>query len=69
MVYPYLTKDGSLRRRLIEERVFVATYWPNVLQWCGEGDQEYRLAERLLPLPIDQRYGRAQMERIAALVQ
>jgi hypothetical protein len=68
MVYPYLTGDGSLRRRLIEERVFVATYWPNVLQWCGEGELEYRLAERLLPLPIDQRYGRAQMERIAGLV-
>jgi hypothetical protein len=69
MVYPYLNENPALRGRLIDAKVFVATYWPNVLQGCGETEWEYRLADRVLPLPIDQRYGGAEMERIAALVQ
>jgi hypothetical protein len=68
MVYPYLSDDAGLRARLIEQRVFVATYWPNVFQWCRETELEYRLANQLLPLPIDQRYGADHMDRIAALV-
>lgn len=68
MVYPYLTDDAGLRARLIEQRVFIATYWPNVFQWCEETELEHRLAKQLLPLPIDQRYGPDHMDRIAALV-
>lgn len=53
MVYPYMTGDGELRKRLIENKVFVATYWPNVdeLNEC-----ERMLKYSMLPLPIDQRY-------------
>ncbi len=64
MVYPYLTNDASLRQRLIDNKIFVATYWPNVLEWCHEDSTEYKLAKNLLPLPIDQRYGEDDMERI-----
>lgn len=55
MVYPYMTDDASLRRKLIEAKIFVATYWPGVAN-CG------RMPDRLVPLPIDQRYGIAEME-------
>ncbi len=64
MVYPYFTRDASLRQRLIDNRIFVATYWPNVLEWSPEDSTEYKLAKYLLPLPIDQRYGEEDMERI-----
>ncbi len=64
MVYPYLTDDTSLRQHLINNRIFVATYWPNVLEWCPVDSTEYKLAKYLLPLPIDQRYGEDDMQRI-----
>ncbi len=64
MVYPYLTEDASLRQHLIDNKIFVATYWPNVLEWCQEDSTEYMLTKYLLPLPIDQRYGKEDMERI-----
>ncbi len=64
MVYPYLSEDDSLRKRLINNKIFVATYWPNVLEWCPRDSVEYKLAKYLLPLPIDQRYGGEDMERI-----
>lgn len=61
MVYPYLTNDTGLKKRLISEKVFVATYWPNVFEWCGEGDLEYSLVQNTCYLPIDQRYNSADM--------
>lgn len=69
MVYPYYTDDPSLRKKLIDRRIFVAQYWPNVLDWCKPGDEEYALCQHLLPLPIDQRYGKEDMERIVKLIK
>lgn len=68
MVYPYLTNDTNIRKRLIENKVFVAKYWPNVLEWCNEDSLEYRLTESILPIPIDQRYNEQDMDRIIKLV-
>ena len=64
MVYPFLTSTKGLRERLIENKVFVARYWPNVLEWTTENDIEYFLAYQMQPLPIDQRYGKEEMKKI-----
>lgn len=56
MVYPYLTDDDMLRQRLIDNRIYVATYWPNVKDWCDENMLEYRLMGLLIPLPINVGY-------------
>ena len=69
MVYPYLTKDNSLRQRLIDNKVFVATYWPNVLEWTTEGMAERGLIEKLISIPCDQRYGANELYRIIELVK
>ncbi len=61
MVYPYLTDDTTLRQRLIVNRIYVATYWPNVEK---ENYFEYELRTNLLPLPIDQRCNSKQIDRI-----
>ena len=68
LVYPYLTADNLLRNRLIENKVYVARYWPNVYEWCNEDSFEYTLADRMLPLPIDQRYSKEDMERIISMI-
>ncbi len=68
MVYPFLTTDLQLRQRLIDSKVYIATYWPNVLDWCDENITEKTLTQRLLPIPIDQRYGSEDMVRIMKLI-
>ena len=68
MVYPFMTDDVTLRQRLIDNKIFVATYWPNIYDWCDEGDVEYALCQNILPLPIDQRYNKEDINRIIALI-
>lgn len=68
MVYPYYTNDMDLRDRLISNKIFVARYWPNVLDWCKPGDTEYELTTHIIPLPIDQRYGKEDMDRIIKII-
>lgn len=68
MVYPYMTSDSCLRKKLIDNKIFVATYWSNVLNWCQEDSTEYKLAKYILPLPIDQRYDLEDMKRIIGII-
>ena len=61
--YPFYCKNGlKLKKRLAEEKIYVATLWPNVL--CLDGTQEKDFAENILPLPCDQRYDSEDMKRI-----
>ena len=69
MVVPYMANNGpALRKKLIENKIFVAKYWPNVDEWAGENALETWLANNILPLPIDQRYGEEDMKRIIKLI-
>lgn len=68
LAYPLHVKDDCLRKRLIDNHVFVPTYWPNVLETCGADTCEYSLAKYLLPLPIDQRYGEEEMHSIVSII-
>lgn len=70
LVYPYYVENGAeLRQYLIDHQVFCARYWPNVMEWCQPNDWEYQLAENLVCLPIDQRYGKDDMNQIAKLIE
>jgi hypothetical protein len=69
LVYPLYTPIEGLREKLIANKVFVARYWPNVLEWTTKEDIEYLLAYQMQPLPIDQRYGREDMERIINIIK
>lgn len=64
MVYPYLVHVQDLREKLIANKIFVARYWPNVLEWTNENDMEYQLTLQTQHLPIDQRYGEEEIARI-----
>lgn len=68
MVYPFLGCDENLKSRLIENKIFVARYWPNVFEWCKENDIEHKLAKDIIPLPIDQRYKKKELIKIIATI-
>lgn len=68
LVYPYLTNDKTLKQKLIAKKIYVATYWPNVSEWCKPEDWEYVLTAQTAFIPIDQRYGLDDMRRIIELI-
>lgn len=68
MVYPYLVPVKGLREKLIENKVFVARYWPNVLECTTTNDIDYLLAFQMQALPVDQRYGDEEMNRIIDII-
>lgn len=69
MVYPYWTENGELRRKLQENRVYTATYWACVKRWTKPDAVAYRLAESLIAIPCDQRYGKKEMNRIIEMIR
>lgn len=69
MVYPLLIEKGmELKKRMIENKIYCATYWPNVFNWVDKNSVEYYLAENLILLPIDQRYSVKVMKRILEIL-
>lgn len=64
MVYPFLCKDENLRQKLINEKIFVAQYWPDIDVKCSRDSYELTLQQYLIPLPLDQRYDEFDMQRI-----
>lgn len=69
-MYPLmLSNGGAVRKALQQRRIYVPILWPDVYQVCGPQDLEWQLAENVLPLPVDQRYGLEEMRCVAATVQ
>ena len=70
MIFPYKSENGQTSRsRLIQNRIFVAKYWPNVDDWAGKGAVETNMANNILPLPIDQRYDVEDMKFMIDIIQ
>lgn len=67
-VYPYLTTSKQLRDKLIDNKIYISRFWKHVLTNELANDFEKDLAEYLIPLPIDQRYERSDMNYIASKV-
>lgn len=68
MFYPLISDDTDLRQRLINQKIFVPTYWPHILKEFSPNDFTFKITSSLLPLPIDQRYGSEDMRRIAETI-
>jgi hypothetical protein len=68
MIYPLLITKEGLRQKLIEAKIYIAAYWPDVLHLLEKNCFECKLANFLLPLPIDQRYDLNIMDKIVKTV-
>ena len=68
MVYPYFATDNeALRKKLIANKIFVAQYWPNVLNWVENDSFEFKLTQNIIHLPIDQRYNENELKIVIEL--
>lgn len=66
--YPFVSGIPDLRDALVDAGVVLPLFWPEVIEATDAADAENRLARKLLPLPLDQRYGEADMQRLARLI-
>lgn len=64
LCYPFTTDNKALRSELIKEKVFLATYWPDVRSRVSADSVELGFVEQMLPIPIDQRNSLESLERI-----
>jgi hypothetical protein len=66
MCYPFLPAVDVDRRALNRLGIFVPTFWPEIDARAERGfEWERHVARRLLPLPVDHRYGREAMDTLA----
>lgn len=69
MVYSLMVKsDRNLRKELVENKIFVARYWPNVEEIKGF-ETEYYMAMNVIPIPCDQRYGEEEINRVKKIIK
>jgi len=68
MVYPFLIENDLLREKLIENQIFVPTWWRWILESPDTNDFEKKLAKYLIPLPISQHYTIGDMMQICNIV-
>ncbi len=69
MIYPFLNDKASLKEKLIENKIYVATYWKEVRDRVSEYSFEDNLVNCLIPLPIDQRYNLEDMKYIVKFIK
>jgi hypothetical protein len=59
---------SRIRTALIQRKIYVPVYWPELRGSSVLSSDEQMFVDDILCLPIDQRYGEAEMHRIARLV-
>lgn len=69
LCYPFLPNvKTTSKSALLDKRVFIPTYWPEVMGRVKEGSFEWNLVTNCLFLPCDQRYNEDHMDRLISLL-
>ena len=56
MVYPlWIENAQEIRKRLLQNKIYIAIYWPNVLNWTAPDTLESDFTRNIVCLPVDQR--------------
>jgi len=69
-MYPFMVEDApQLRKKLIENKIYIPVLWPNVVNEMPIDTLEYRYSSTILPIPCDQRYDEEDMQHIINLIK
>lgn len=68
MVYPLAVEDDGLLQKLLDNKHFQGHWWSYLLKEMNETDFEYWLSRYVIPITIDQRYGKKELEFIRGIV-
>jgi hypothetical protein len=68
MVYPFWG-NSDLKKKLLDHKIYCASYWPNVLDWADPNSLECQFTQELIHLPIDQRQNIKELDEILKIIQ
>lgn len=68
MCYPFFSNNDLLKSILLTSRIFIPTYWPDILTKPDIPNFESELVNKIHPLPCDQRYVEDDMDKICGLL-
>lgn len=69
MVYPLLIEDDTLLSKLLRAKHFQGHWWNYLLKELSEDSFEYWLSKYMIPITIDQRYGKEELEWINKIIR
>lgn len=68
-MYPLMIEDAQkVKKKLLERKIYIPTLWPNVVNDLPHDWWEWKLANNVLPLPCDQRYGLEEMKYMVNMI-
>lgn len=67
--YPLMPRNPIDKGNFYQRSIFVPNYWPDVLDRDISSTMARNFSENLLPLPIDQRYGKDEMNYIIKTIK
>lgn len=68
MVYPLVMEDDNLIERLFKAKHFQGHWWSYICDEQPEGSFEHWISRYVIPITIDQRYGREDLEFLAKVI-
>lgn len=69
-MYPFMCENASeIRKQLQKKKIYIPILWPNVLEEVPKEWLEWKYAQNILPLPIDQRYSTEDMEYLVEMLE
>lgn len=68
MVYPLVVEDDNLLGKLLENKHFQGHWWSYLLDEVPENSFEYYISRYVIPITIDQRYGKKELDFVRSLI-
>ena len=69
MVYPLVVEDDKLLNKLQNAKHFQGHWWSYILDETDESSFEHYLSRYVIPITIDQRYGKEELEYINSIIR
>lgn len=69
-MYPLYVDEGKkVRDYLISKKIYIPKLWPNIVEENNLSKIELEYINNILPLPIDQRYSKEDMDFIISSLE
>lgn len=69
MVYPLVVEDDKLIERLFAAKHFQGHWWSYICQEVPENTFEYWISRYVIPITIDQRYGKEELDYLVNIIR
>lgn len=68
MVYPLVIQNLEIVKHLNDNKVYTGRWWNQVLKLVADDAFEATLSKYMIPIPIDQRYSKTELNHVAQLI-